>query len=447
MDSLDFLEAYPKGDATLSVRYVNGSLVHIAGLDHSVIETASPLLAFAFEETRSGPRHYMEDVTPAAISSLLRYIYSEPREYVPEDYRNSPISMLVHAHVYHLAETYDIPDLRRSAKGNITRECEFSCSACMPPLDLCEAIEYIYQYLPTHKDIIDTLSNYCVSMFLYHKLGQMQAFKDLCYVNDRFQQDLCMVNINRGFIDDAALAIIQLPVKPSSAGNFHRRNPVEGRILQDVLYDLWSVTGDENDEVGSNRRPQESALFRWEKADRQDHLPFTRRALPYRQHARPERTVLSHSTRKEIEETFTAGILSLPPDEISPWLPYAHKRLDLDQVKRHVPIPTHVDVEISPTHPQYPMSFQEEPRVPAQQEADRADDQAALQRRLIALKYAVKSDHGQMSEARDASRHTQLPLRVVNRTDFVDESLTDAGDADDGFVHVNADSDSEWTVV
>lgn len=202
MDSLDFLNHRRKGDASLTVLYKDGTLTHIHDLDLEAFEAASPLLAFAFEESRAGPKHYLEDVTPASLASLLRYIHSDPREYVPEECKLEPISMLLHAQVYRLADIYDIPGLQTMAKANMTRECEFSCSTNQSPRDLCEAIDFIYQHLPKHADIIETLANYCVSMFLYHGLGDIEAFRAMAYEHRRFQQDLCMVNLRRGFMDD-----------------------------------------------------------------------------------------------------------------------------------------------------------------------------------------------------------------------------------------------------
>lgn len=215
MDSLDFLKECPKGAATLSVLYTDGRLHNVENLDIGTIETASPLLGFAFEETRSGPKHYLEGVTPMALASFLRFIFSSDRDYMPEDKKDDPCSMLLHAHVYQLADIYDIAELRTLARANMTRECEFSCSSCSPPLDLCEAINFIYQHLSKHEDIIDTLANYCVSMFLYHKLGVIQAFKNLAYEHRRFQQDLCMVNIKRGFVDDGkyCLSVLEASTK------------------------------------------------------------------------------------------------------------------------------------------------------------------------------------------------------------------------------------------
>jgi len=202
MENLDFLKDAPEGNATLSVRYVNGTLACLTNLSLEPIQEASPLLAYAFEETRSGPKYCLENVTQPALASFLRYIYSNPQDYVPEQCKDHAISMLTTVHVYHLAQLYDVEGLQHMSKGNLMRECEFSCSTPVPPLDLCDAIRFVYESLSTHADIIDTLANYCVSMFLYHGLGENSGFRELAYEHRRFQQDLCMVNIRRGFVDD-----------------------------------------------------------------------------------------------------------------------------------------------------------------------------------------------------------------------------------------------------
>lgn len=202
MDSLDFLNNSPTGRATLHVCYSDGTSAQITGLDLDLIHATSPLLALAFEEGRSGPRHYIEDVSQAALACFLRYIYTRPSDYVPESCKADRLSLQLHTHVYHLAKIYDVPGLQALAKTNVMRECEFSCSMRSSPVDLCEAIVYVYSKLPSHVDMVDTLINYCATMFLYHRLGDDAGFRRLAYEHRTFQQDLCAINITRGFVDD-----------------------------------------------------------------------------------------------------------------------------------------------------------------------------------------------------------------------------------------------------
>ncbi|GAB7349908.1 hypothetical protein MBLNU459_g0597t1 [Dothideomycetes sp. NU459] len=332
MDSLAFLDGRTDcktGNATLNVSYDDGSVASIHQLSVEVIEVACPLLALAFEDTRSGPRHYIENVSRDAIAALLRFIHVFPRKYIPDELGSCSISMLLHVQVYRLAQTYDIPALKMQASANITQECELSCSTTFQPPDLCGAIRFIYENLSKEEELIETITNYCVTCFLSNKLGADTEFRSLAYELRQFQQDLCMVNIRRGFVDEAAMAIIQLPIKPC-------RDPykemTERRVLGDFMYELWSIA-EENQSAPVNVMREDVAILSrgprttYGKAlSGRFHLPFRPREM-------------SQSDRLSIIETMVEG--------------------GLDEMARPIHVPKLVNPGARPTIPTEASQFGE----------------------------------------------------------------------------------------
>ena len=80
MDLLKFLNDVDNctGNATLNVCFSDGSSTSVTHLRLDIIEQHCPLLAMAFEDSRSGPRYFIEDVSRKAFASLLRYAYGQP---------------------------------------------------------------------------------------------------------------------------------------------------------------------------------------------------------------------------------------------------------------------------------------------------------------------------------------------------------------------------------
>ncbi|KAL1301741.1 hypothetical protein AAFC00_005944 [Neodothiora populina] len=422
MDDLNFLKNHPKGNAVLGVQRPDGTTsALIEGLNLDIIEDVSPVLALVFDPTRSGPRHYLEDTYSEAVAaSLLRYIYTDPRDYVADECKDGPISMLLHAQIYFLANIYDIDGLRLAAKANITRECELSCSSCMPPLDLCEAVNFIYRYMPTQKDIIDTISNYCVAMFLYHKLGQMQSFRELAFEHRSFQQDLCMVNINRGFVDEAALAIIQLPIRPFPDAP---RNSLEQCILRDVLYHLWSLS-DEPDSRDEVTTPRASNRYGNDRLSTTDFDTVRNREATQEHRVEewdwPQLPRLDPSYREAIMDTHTVGIMALLNDEM-----VAQRKLDEEDL-----------VNKSPS------GDKSEPDTPPDifVQLDTAKPLVLRGPKKTSLRFRPFVKKGELRQVFDEalpSGHKAPPQSP--------ELLP--SESDDDYIHVKEESDSEWLVV
>lgn len=204
-----FLDSYPTGKATLTYQNDDGELESIRNVNLELIDRRCPLLGMAFEPGRSGPRLYLETLTPRTAYPFLRYLYTgsyalrsttgEPGDY----YEDVPTSVLFHCQLYRLADIYELIDLKSQAYVNILRQCEFGCSSPDKPIDLCAAIRFIYDHLPNHENLIDAIVNYCVSCFLQHRLDDDEDFKKLAYDLRPFHQALCSNSRDRGFENES----------------------------------------------------------------------------------------------------------------------------------------------------------------------------------------------------------------------------------------------------
>ncbi|KAL2355261.1 hypothetical protein BJ546DRAFT_1060297 [Cryomyces antarcticus] len=237
MDNLDFLQGSAPGDASLSVFHADG-ISAITGLNTDVISSLCPLLALAFEDGPTCKRYTIEGGSRDLIASFLRFLYTGDYKYA--SYNNGlehPCSLLLHAQLYHMAVLYDVPELRCAAQANITCETEYACSSPSPPPDLCEAIHFIYEHLFTEQHLIDTVVHYCVACFLYHRLGDDEAFQKLAYELLPFHQDLIKTNFYRGFSDESAVEIVRLPTSKSSET---RARQMERMAMDDFISEMWN---------------------------------------------------------------------------------------------------------------------------------------------------------------------------------------------------------------
>ncbi|KAG9640925.1 hypothetical protein KCU61_g5160, partial [Aureobasidium melanogenum] len=216
MDDMAFLALHAEGgDATLTIRdtHTQNTTV-LKNLNLATIELVAPVLAFSFEESRSGPKYTIEDVSSTAVISMLRHIYT-CENYVPEDCLHDQMSALLHIEIFHLASTYDISSLKTMVKARMFLELELSTSYPGPPKDLCKALAYAYEHLPNENDITKTLAHYCITCFLQHRLNEDELFTTFHYNCRPFQRDLVLILRENSFEDDCAPSLIQLPVKTS----------------------------------------------------------------------------------------------------------------------------------------------------------------------------------------------------------------------------------------
>ncbi|KAK5169463.1 uncharacterized protein LTR77_005439 [Saxophila tyrrhenica] len=253
-----FMLQYPSGNATISFYNDRGQLETIPNVNIQLIEDRCPILAMAFEESRSGPQLFLETVTSQSAWPFLRFLYSGTYALnggFASDvwWEDVPTSVLAHCQLYRLGDIYDLPELKTRAYVNVVRQCEFGCSSPNKPIDLCAAIEYIYEHLRQHESVVDTLINYCISCFLSHNLERDPDFQKLGFELRPFHQDLCKNVMDRGFEDETAAAIIQMPFKPHRPDTYASRNDIE----VDVVYQFHGDDRFERQPVEMKRRKLE----------------------------------------------------------------------------------------------------------------------------------------------------------------------------------------------
>jgi hypothetical protein len=203
MDNLDFLKLSP-GNASLTVILPDEVTVTISDLDPNVISQQCPLLAVSFEAGLSGePKASIEVPSLIVAICFLRFCYTG--SYMPnwdsiED--NSNCALLIHAQLCHIGEIFDAPGLQAMAHFNVIRETELSCCRPSAPSDLITSIRYIFDNLSSQKGLIDTVINYCVNCFQYHRLGSNVEFRKMAYELQEFTRELSRVNMKRDFLDD-----------------------------------------------------------------------------------------------------------------------------------------------------------------------------------------------------------------------------------------------------
>ncbi|KAK5128536.1 hypothetical protein LTR85_003207 [Meristemomyces frigidus] len=239
-----FMEWYPKGTATLSFPDNDGQIASIADVNLWMIEERCPLLAIAFEPSRSGQRLYLETLTSVTATPFLRYLYTGTYAITSgtgDYYEDVPTSVLLHCQLFRLGALYELPDLKTQAYVNVLRQCEFGCSSPGKPIDLCAAIRFTYEYLRDHDNLVDAILNYCVSCFLSHGLAQDDEFKQLAFELRPFHQDLCHTTMKREFEDETAIAIIQMPFKPFVPETYASREEPGNTRLEDVVYHFHST--------------------------------------------------------------------------------------------------------------------------------------------------------------------------------------------------------------
>ena len=209
---MSFMEWYPEGNGILTFQNDENQLESIYNINIWIIEERCPVLAMAFENSRSGPQLYLQTLTQATALPFLRYLYTGSYAlsgpHAGESgtcYEDVPTSVLFHCQLYRLGDMYDLPDLKSQAYVNVLRQCEFGCSSPEQPIDLCPAIRFIYQHLRNHENLLDAIVNYCVSCFSRHHLAQDEGFKQLAYELRPFHQDLCKNSMNREFENESKL--------------------------------------------------------------------------------------------------------------------------------------------------------------------------------------------------------------------------------------------------
>ncbi|KAJ4343661.1 hypothetical protein N0V95_006600 [Ascochyta clinopodiicola] len=221
MNDLTFLDEelaneYGTSDATLKAVLPGGKVLHISdNISPLKFLDTCPLLYHTFEyNSQNQLQASIEASSENAVISLARYCYTG--SYLASEPDGDTILLLPHAETYKIAEDFDVPELQIMAHGNFSCQIEYACCLPKPPRDLLDTIRFVYRHFASEEarrkhNLVDTLLNYCVAMYLYHKLGESLDFLTAIHEVAAFRQDLCRTNIARNFEDDCAAEIIRLP--------------------------------------------------------------------------------------------------------------------------------------------------------------------------------------------------------------------------------------------
>ncbi|KAI4955186.1 hypothetical protein J4E91_001044 [Alternaria rosae] len=218
MDGLAFLDEYTErgqSNATLKIVLPSGEVRQISDrICPFKFLDRCPLLYHAFEYGfQSRLQASIEALSEYAVVSLLRFCYTG--SYIPPRAEYDPVSFLPHAETYKIAEDFDVPELQLLAHGNFSCQLEFACCVPAAPHDLVETIRFVYRHYASQQarrqhDLVPSLLNYCISNFLYHKLGEDAEFLKIAAEIPDFRQDLCRTNMGRNFQDECAFDIVRL---------------------------------------------------------------------------------------------------------------------------------------------------------------------------------------------------------------------------------------------
>lgn len=246
----------PPGTDTLTYPGYHQQIASISGLHAPIIEDRSPLLAAAFEDSRSGRRLHLETLTSNTVMPFLRFLYTGSYALFG-GWEDVPTSVLLHCKMYWLADLYDLPELKSQAYVNVLRQFEFGCSSPEKPIDLCSAIDFAYKTLAGHDTISDAIVQYCVTRCLSHKLHEDPEFKALAFNVRAFHQDLTRVCRDRGYEDESSAIIIRLPYKHFAPDTYAslENPPIAG--FDDIIHHFHS--SDRFDEESTPKARQKLA--------------------------------------------------------------------------------------------------------------------------------------------------------------------------------------------
>ena len=249
----------PPGTDTLTYPGYHQQIASVSGLHAPIIEDRSPLLAAAFEDSRSGRRLHLETLTSNTVMPFLRFIYTGSYALFG-GWEDVPTSVLLHCRMYWLGDLYDLPELKSQAYVNVLRQFEFGCSSPEKPIDLCSAIDFVYKTLPGHDAISDAIVQYCVTQCLSHKLHEDTNFKSLAFNVRAFHRDLTRVCRDRGFEDESSAMIIRLPYKHFAPDTYAslENPPIAG--FDDIIHHFHS--SDRFDEESTSQVRRKLALVK-----------------------------------------------------------------------------------------------------------------------------------------------------------------------------------------
>jgi hypothetical protein len=243
----------PPGTDTLTYPGYHQQIASVSGLHASFIEDRSPLLAAAFEDSRSGRRLHLETLSSDTVMPFLRFLYTGSYAAFG-DWQDVPTSVLLHCRMYWLGDLYDLAELKSQAYLNVLRQFEFGCSSPEKSIDLCSAIDFVYKTLAGHDAISDAIVQYCVTQCLSHKLHEDSEFKGLAFNVRAFHQDLTRVCRDRGYEDESSAIIIRLPYKQFAPDTYASMEnpPIAG--FHDIIHHFHSSDRFDEDSTSKPRK-------------------------------------------------------------------------------------------------------------------------------------------------------------------------------------------------
>jgi hypothetical protein len=237
-DIADLLQIAPLNEqtATLFVTLPDGANYSIYGLSVPVIGYRCPVFALCFEERADGSfQGSIEASSRELVVCFLRFLYINTYSDFHGDVLE-PRGLLLDVELYHMGDVYDIPELQVEAYSNLIRKTELACSLPYAPEGLCDAIRFTYENLERERGIVEVLLNYCVNCFFYHQLSQDEHLLRLVVEIKPFHDGLAQLNCERGFEDDGAAQIIQLPFARQVDT---ARAAAEKKAMEEFLSQLW----------------------------------------------------------------------------------------------------------------------------------------------------------------------------------------------------------------
>ncbi|KAF2993399.1 hypothetical protein E8E13_001291 [Curvularia kusanoi] len=251
MNDLTFLDAEfgsELGDSNAILKAVlpGGKVMHIADIISPFkFVDSCPLLYHAFEYNAQGRlQASIEASSETAVISLVRFCYTG--NYLASEPDGESVQLLQHAETYKIAEDFDVAELQIIAHGNFSCQIEYACCLPKSPDDFLDTIRFLYQNFASDEarrqhNLVDTLLNYCVAVYLIHKLGEDLDFLTAIHELPAFRQDLCRTNIVRNFEDDCAAQIIRLPDSPMASSSRAPTTLASRELPTEMYYDLPRV--------------------------------------------------------------------------------------------------------------------------------------------------------------------------------------------------------------
>jgi len=226
MDGLEFLTEPPVRAATLVIQPHNSQERSIHNLDMDVFERWCPSLADRFHSQKDSSLKIcvLKGTSITAAICFLRYLYLGEYTFYQANV-DVLVPPLLHLQVFFLAERWDLPDLQILVLTHLTEDTDPTWGQGYHPMDLCEAIRYLYVELASHTDPRKILADYCVANFVNDGLQTHEYFRQTVYECPPFLKDLCRANMDNGFSDPSAFTIMSLPVCKHFSHSSRTLNP------------------------------------------------------------------------------------------------------------------------------------------------------------------------------------------------------------------------------